>query len=41
MFRNLGQQMRDVVEDIQIVEFAGLHNAVDDGTGFGSMDGVD
>ena len=41
MFRNLGQQMRDVVEDIQIVEFAGLHNAVDDGTGFGSVDGVD
>lgn len=41
MIRNLGQQMRDVVEDIQIVEFAGLHNAVDDGTGFGSVDGVD
>lgn len=41
MFRNLGQQKRDVVEDIQIVEFAGLHNAVDDGTGFGSVDGVD
>ena len=41
VFRNLGQQMRDVVEDIQIVEFAGLHNAVDDGTGFGSVDGVD
>lgn len=41
MFRNLGQQMRDVVEDIQIVEFAGLHNAVDDGTGFGAVDSVD
>ena len=41
VFRNLGQQVRDVVENIQIVEFAGLHNAVDDGTGFGSMDGVD
>ena len=41
VFRNLGQQMRNVVEDIQIVEFAGFHNAVDDGTGFGSVDGVD
>ena len=41
VFRNLGQQVRDVVENIQIVEFAGLHNAVDDGTGFGSVDGVD
>ena len=35
VFRNLGQQMRNVIEDVQIVEFAGLHDAVDDGTGFG------
>ena len=41
MFRNLGQQMRDVVEDIQIVEFAGLHNPVDDGTAFGYVEGDD
>ena len=41
MFWYLGQQMLEILVDIKIISLSGLYDAVQNSTGFSSVNGID